>query len=249
MATVISIVNKKGGTGKTTSAINIAKGLSMSNKRVLLIDLDPQGNLSYSMAVYAEECVVGDAIYRKEIDPTLICVREGISIIPSNDDLINYEVEFLKQEFPFTHLKELVSGLDYDYIIIDCPPSVSYLTVSALIASDYAIVPMMMDVLSLQGLQQILKSIDEVCRLYNPNLRVLGVLGVMVDERRQLTYSVLEYVRNNFDVNVFNNYVRSGVRAAEAPSHGVSVIEYAPKATCSVDYLNVTKEMLKILEN
>jgi chromosome partitioning protein len=172
-----------------------------------------------------------------------------MDIIPSTNDLINYEFEFIKQSYPFDQLKNTLKTAvaAYDYVLIDCPPSAGYLTINALIASDAVLIPMQMDVLSLKGLEQMLDTIHEIKEEYNNELYVLGVLGVMVDARRQLTQQVLEHVRNEFGVSIFNNYIRQNVRAAEAPSHGMSVIDYAPKSNSAKDYISVTKELLTAL--
>lgn len=248
---ILSIVNKKGGTGKTTTTINLGKGLALKGHRVLLVDLDPQGNLSYSLGVSPEEANLGEAMEKGFVATYHIESSDGMDVLGSNDDLTNYEFEFIKRNYPFEQLKETLATIssDYDYILIDCPPSGGYLTVNALIASDAVIIPMQMDVLSLQGLTQILSTVKSIKEDYNDKLHVLGVLGVLVDERRQLTFDILEHVRNDFGVNIFNNYIRQNVRAAEAPSHGVSVIEYAPNCNSARDYLSVTDELLAILKN
>ena len=246
---IISVVNKKGGTGKTTSSINIGKCLTLQNKKVLLIDLDAQGNLSYSLGINPEECLLGKALFEGEISEDKIFEREEMDIVPSNNDLVNYEFDFIQQKYSYTTVKDTLDSVseNYDFVIIDCPPSGGFLTINALIASDAVLIPMQLDVLSLQGLEQILQTIEEIKSDYNPSLYVLGVLGVLVDERRQLTYDVLEHITNNYGVNIFNNYIRQNVRAAEAPSHGVSVIEYSPNSNSAKDYLSVTNEMLQIV--
>lgn len=248
---IISIVNNKGGTGKTTTTVNIGKALSLLNKKVLLIDLDPQANLSYSFGISTEGCVLGEVLLEaKVVEPDIFCVGD-VDIIPSTNELIDYEYEFIKRGYPFTLFKDTVATIKdkYDFILVDCPPSVSYLTVNALIGSDAVLIPMQMDVLSLQGLNQILNSIEKIKLQYNPNLYVLGVLAVLVDERRQLTNEILQIVNNDYGINVFNNYIRQNVKAAEAPSFGLSVIEYAPHSNSAQDYLNVTNEMMKIIKN
>ena len=248
---IIAIVNKKGGTGKTTSTVNIAKALSLKGKKVLLLDLDPQANLSYCYGISTEGCILGEVLLEQKVEKDDIFEADGVDVIPSTNELIDYEFEFIKQGYPFTLFKDTMATVKdkYDYILVDCPPAGSYLTVNALIGSDAVLIPMQMDVLSLQGLKQILKTVEELKNEYNPNLQVLGVLPVLVDERRQLTNEILHLVNNDFGVHVFNNYIRQNVKAAEAPSFRQSVIEYAPKSTSAQDYLNVTKEILKLLEN
>ncbi len=248
---IISIVNNKGGTGKTTTTVNIGKALSLLNKKVLLIDLDPQANLSYSFGISTEGCILGEVLLETNVLQQDIYTIGDVDIVPSTNELIDYEYEFIKRGYPFTLFKETLATIKdkYDFILVDCPPSVSYLTVNALIGSDAVLIPMQMDVLSLQGLNQILNSIEKIKLQYNPNLFVLGVLAVLVDERRQLTNEILQIVNNDYGINVFNNYIRQNVKAAEAPSFGLSVIEYAPHSNSAQDYLNVTNEMMKIIEN
>lgn len=243
---IISVINKKGGTGKTTSTINIGKGLSMNGKDVLLVDLDAQGNLSYSLGVYPEECQVGAAMNLGDVTYSMLSESDGMQVLPSNDDLVNYEFEFIKRDYPYTLLKTCLEKLKdlYDFILIDCPPAGGYLTVNSLIASDAVIIPMQMDVLSLQGLKQILATVKEIKEEYNPKLEILGVLGVIVDERRQLTGEILKCVQNDFGINVFNNYIHQNVRAAEAPSFGKSLLTYAPECRSAKDYVSVTNELL-----
>jgi chromosome partitioning protein len=247
---IISFVNKKGGTGKTTSTINIGKALSLKGYKVLLMDLDPQGNLSYSLGISTKECILGEALLTENIPNHFVYNSDGMDVVPSNNDLINYEFDFIQQKCSYTVVKDTLETVsaNYDYILIDCPPSAGYLTINALIASDAVIVPMQMDVLSLQGLRQILGTVNEIKEDYNSKLHVLGILGVIVDGRRQLTYDILEHVRNDYKVSIFNNFIRQNVRAAEAPSHGVSVIEYAPKCNSAIDYVNVTNELLTIIK-
>ena len=248
---VISIVNKKGGTGKTTSTINIGKALTQKGKSVLLVDLDAQGNLSFSLGLNTDGCYLGDALAGGQITDDHILEKEGMHVVTSTNDLINYEFEFIRQKYPYTLVKAAIASVkdNYDFVLIDCPPSAGYFTVNALIASDAVLIPMQMDVLSMQGLEQMLATVEEIKEEYNDDLYVLGVLRVLVDTRRQLTYDILEHVRNNYGVNIFNNFIRKNVKAAEAPSYGLSVIEYAPKSNSAIDYYNVTDELLATIEN
>lgn len=248
---IIAFVNKKGGTGKTTSTINIGKGLALRGKKVLLLDLDPQSNMTYSLGIKVDNCVFGDCLAKTSIADEDIYEHDNLHVVPSTSDLINYEVEFIRQEYPYSLVKDTLSSVqsNYDYVLLDCPPSASYIMYCALIASDAVVIPMQMDVLSLQGLEQMIESIFEVKEEYNSKLYVLGVLGVLVDSRKHLTHQILELVTNEYGVNIFNNYVRQNVKAAEAPSHGLSVIEYAPKSNSAKDYISVTNEFLTILEN
>lgn len=249
MSVIIAIVNHKGGTGKTTTTINLGKALTLRGKSVLLVDLDSQANLSYSLGIEAGENNIGEVLLKSINAQDIIITRESMHVMPANNDLYQYEEIFVKNNYGYNLLKDAVENLDYDFILIDCPPSQSQLNINALCAADKVLVPMMLDVLSLQGLNQILNTIQEVKQNHNPELEILGVLGVLVDERRQLTRDVLEYVQKNYPVPVFNNHVRANVKAAEAPSHGTSVLEYAPSSHAAMDYIAVANELLKIYEN
>lgn len=245
---IISLTNHKGGTGKTTTALNLASGLSKSGRKVLLVDFDAQANLSYSLGVLEPEHDVLDWLLRKSSLRDTLIDANGIHLIPASVRMYENEYEFSLISARFQHavlresLEETASY--YEYIIIDCPPSFSVFTLNALTASDYALIPTLLDVLSLQGIDQVLTFISTIIATYNPGLEVLGILGVNVDERRQLTYEVLEFIRDNYQVNIFNNYIRSNVKAAEAPSFAKSVIDYAPASNSAKDYLAFVKELL-----
>lgn len=243
---IVSVLNKKGGTGKTTSSINIGRAFAIKGKKVLLIDLDPQGNLSYSLGIHPEECFVGKALENTQIRDSYLFKVEDMDVLPSDNELIHYEYEFIQRKYPFELLKQTLSIVSerYDYVIIDCPPSAGYLTINALIASQSVLIPMQMDVLSLKGLEQLTVTVEEIKQNYNPELYILGVVGVMVDTRKQLTKEISDYIKNGFEVTLLDNFVRQNVKAAEAPSHGLSIIEYAPKSNSARDYLKLADELL-----
>ncbi|OFY84236.1 MAG: hypothetical protein A3F72_14520 [Bacteroidetes bacterium RIFCSPLOWO2_12_FULL_35_15] len=246
---IIAICNHKGGTGKTTTTINLGRALALRKKSVLLIDLDSQANLSYSLGIIPSEKNIGEVLFKKLPLDQAIVNREGMDIIPANTDLHEYEESIIKNNYGYLLLKDAIGNLNYDFILIDCPPSQSTLNISAFCAADKVLVPMLMDVLSLQGLNQILKTIKEVKENLNSKLEILGVLGVLVDERRQLTREILEHIQKNYPVTVFNNYIHANVKAAEAPSHGVSLLEYAPASRGATDYIALANELLKIYKN
>jgi len=246
---VIAICNHKGGTGKTTTTINLGKALTLNKKSVLLVDLDSQANLSYSLGILPDEKNIGEVIFKKIAANQAIVMKEGMAIIPSTEDLYKYEESIVKNNYGNQLLKEALQDLDYDFILIDCPPTQSVLNISAFCAADKVLVPMLMDVLSLQGLNQILKTVEEVKEKLNSKLEILGVLGVLVDERRQLTREILEHVQTNYPVTVFNNYIHANVKAAEAPSHGISLLEYAPTSRGAIEYISLANEILKIYHN
>jgi chromosome partitioning protein len=246
---IISILNHKGGTGKTTTTINLGKALALRKKTVLLIDLDSQANLSYSLGINAEEKNIGEILFKQCTIKDAVVRREGMDIIPANTNLHQYEEAIIINKYGYYLLEEALQNANYDFILIDCPPSQSQLNINALCASEKVLVPMLMDVLSLQGLNQLLNTINEIKEQLNPKLEILGVLGVLVDERRQLTRDILEHLQKNYPVAVFNNYVRANVKAAEAPSYGLSVLEYAPISNCATDYKSVANELLQIMKN
>lgn len=246
---VIAVCNHKGGTGKTTTTINLGKALTLNKKSVLLIDLDSQANLTYSLGILPDEKNIGEVLFKKIAANQAIVIKEGMGVIPSTENLHKYEEAIVKNNYGNQLLKEALQDLVYDFILIDCPPTQSVLNISAFCAADKILVPMLMDVLSLQGLNQILKTVEEVKENLNSKLEILGVLGVLVDERRQLTREILEHVQTNYPVTVFNNYIHANVKAAEAPSYGISLLEYAPTSRGANDYISLANEILKIYYN
>lgn len=247
----IAFVNHKGGTGKTTSTINIGRVLAESGKKVLLIDLDPQGNLTYSLGLSDITYTVADFLLNKKQFNEVACEAHGLHVLPSNMNLYDSESDIAATENATGLLKRKMSNINhmYDFILIDCPPAISLYTLNALNAADGVIIPLVFEILSIQGLDQILLQIHRIKKTTNVNLKVIGALGVIVIENRKLSEEVLEYIRDNYKINVFNNHVRNNVKAAEAPSFGKSVIDYAPTSISAKDYTNVTNELLKIVYN
>jgi chromosome partitioning protein len=244
---IISFANHKGGTGKTTSAINFAAALRNKRKKILLIDTDPQGNLSFSMGITNPEKTVADLMAGEDFKEIVIN-KNKIDIIPAG--MVLYEKENQLSKFPdkYLLLKNALKGLQYDFIIIDCSPSFTFYTMNVLCATDKVIIPMQMDVLSLQGLEQMINTLKEIKEEANPAMEIAGIIGVIVDERRQLTYEILGHIRENFNLPIFNNYIRANVKAAEAPSFAESVIDYAPLSNSAADYKAFAGEFLKIVQ-
>lgn len=247
---IIAFANHKGGTGKTTSTINIGRALDKSGMRVLLIDLDPQGNLSYSLGLSGQKLTVCDFMLGTKSFDEVACEAYGMHVLPANLSLYSCSNSIeQKSDFEFVLKKQLYKiSSRYDYILIDCPPAISVYTINALTAADGVIIPLVFEILSIQGLDQMLKEIKKIKASTNPAISVIGALGVAVNENRKLSSEVLEFVRDNYHINVFNNHVRNNVKAAEAPSFGKSVIDYAPSSISAKDYINVTNELVKIVE-
>ena len=241
---ITSVINQKGGTGKTTTAVNLGSALAnKKKKRVLVIDLDPQGNLTYSLGINEFEHTMEEVLSGTTSLTEIAVEKEGMLIAPSDQRLSKFEFNKGATEFMLRDILKKVKG--FDHVLIDCPPSLSLLTLNALTASHNVIVPIQLDVFSIQGLEQIMSTIGEVRRSSNKKLDVLGILPVLVDGRKKLTTEVKDYVKENFSARMFKSEIRTNVKAAEAPSFGESVIEYAPSSNSAKDYLKFSTEFLK----
>lgn len=244
---IIAIVNQKGGTGKTTTTVNLGSALAALGKRVLLVDLDPQGNLSYSLGIENPRNTIVDVMMDDVPMEDALLEREDMRVLPSSVELA--DVELTLATFPKREsvLKgKLKHVAHFNYVLIDCPPSLSLLTVNALAAADQVIIPLQMEVLSLQGLDQILTTINKMKKAFNRNLKIKGVLPVMVDKRRKLSSEVFDYISDNYDLNIFKTQIRSNVRASEAPSFGKSVIKYRPSSHSAKDYIAFAEELINL---
>ncbi|MBU2913587.1 MULTISPECIES: ParA family protein [Reichenbachiella] len=248
---IITVINQKGGTGKTTTSVNLGCALAQTKKKVLLIDLDPQGNLSYWLGVTAPELTMADVMMQEAKIADILQEREGLSVAPSDMSLADVEINIASIEQRESVLKKALEEVeaDYDYIVIDCPPSLSLLTVNALTATERVIVPLQMEVLSLQGLDQIVSSVARIKEVLNDKLEILGLLPVMVDGRRNLSREIYDYIEENYDLNLFESKIRSNVRVSEAPSFGESVLSYSPNSNGAEDYRQFAKEILKLTKN
>ncbi|RYF87650.1 MAG: ParA family protein [Chitinophagaceae bacterium] len=245
-AEIVSVVNQKGGTGKTTTTMNLGCALQQLGKRVLLVDLDPQGNLSYSLGITEPEKTMVDVITGQCSAKDALVEREGVDIIPGSPDMADIEVSLAGQEQREKFLKKALSGLSsqYDYILIDSPPSLSLLTINALNAAQSVVVPMQLEVLTLQGLNQILSTVDAVKKTMNTKLKVKGILLVMYDKRRKLSQELQNFLEENVKNRVYESVIRLNVKLAEAPSFGQSVIKYDPSSNGAKDYMAFAKEFL-----
>jgi chromosome partitioning protein len=243
---IIAIINQKGGTGKTTTAINLGTALARLKKKVLLIDLDPQANLSYSFGIDDSNGSIAGVLQGKKILQTILVEREELKIAPSSLSLADVEVSLVNKIGRENALKDHLKGLkDYDYVFIDSPPSLSVLTINALNTATDVLIPAQMEVLSLQGLTQLLDTIKEVKRVLNKRLRIDGVIPSMYDGRRRLSGEVLEAMNKNIKEKVFKTHIRECVKIAEAPSFAKSVLSYAPRSNGAIDYMNLAKEFIK----
>ncbi|MDH5382251.1 MAG: ParA family protein [Cyclobacteriaceae bacterium] len=248
MSEIIAVINQKGGTGKTTTSHNLGYGLAQKGKKVLFIDLDPQGNLTFSCGIHEFNYTLADIIYQDvNILDTIVNVSKNVDLVPTDIELAHTELFLSKAEEREYILDKALKKISkkYDFIIIDCQTSLSVLTINALTAATRILIPMQLTILSLKGLDLINSTIDDVKRNLNENLKIIGVLPVMIDKRRKLSDEVIEIIEDNFDIPIFDSYVGLSVRAAEAPSFGKSVIEYAPSCKVSQSYQEFIKEFLK----
>ena len=253
---IISVINQKGGVGKTTTVINLAAGLSMRGKKILVIDLDPQGNattgLGLSNTVDSNQTIYSVLNGNKKIFEVIQQTNfENLNLVTSNVDLSGLEVETAGDSRRAFKLKDELNAIlndsraSYDYILIDCPPSLSLLTIMALVSSDALVVPLQTEFFALEGLTQLMKTIDRIKNNLNPSLEIRGILLTMYDKRNKLSSQVESEARNYFKDKVYNTAVPRNVRLSEAPSHGVPVLIYDKLCPGSKAYFSFTEEFLK----
>jgi len=243
---VIAITNHKGGVGKTTSAINIGAGLSKLGKRVLLVDLDPQANLSQSLGIREPSATIYGAI-RGEYPLQPIAINKRLDIIPSTLDLSGAEIELSGETGREYILRELLEPVksSYDYVIIDSPPSLGLLTVNALTSADEVLIPLQAQYLALQGLTKLLEIVDKIQKRLNSGLQIGGVFITQYDSRKILNRDVEQTIRGHFGERVFKTKIRDNVALAEAPTRGEDIFRYSPKSYGAIDYLALCKEIVK----
>ncbi len=249
-AKIVALANQKGGVGKTTTAVNLATAVALQGKKVLLVDSDPQGNASSGTGVdgrkkHLYHCYVDVKESRKAVQPCETI--EGLFVLPTHVDLIGVEVELMNEKrremFLQTILETVSSG--YDYIFIDCPPSLGLLTLNALTAADSVIVPMQCEYFALEGLSQLVRTVKLVKNSYNRKLKIEGLVLTMFDRRNKLTYQVAKEVRKHFKTKVYNTVIPRNVRLSECPSYGQPVIVYDKNSTGALSYTNLGAEFLK----
>jgi len=248
---IISVVNQKGGVGKTTSAVNLAAGLGLLGKKILLLDIDPQGNTTSGYGIdrrnvkaSSYDLLVGD----KTVSDAAIATKfKNVTVVPSSMDLAGAEIELIDLDNRNEKLKQKLLPIrnDYDFILIDCPPSLGLITINALTVSDSVMVPIQCEYYALEGLSQLISSIRQVKRIYNPNLEVEGILLTMYDGRLNLTQQVVGEIKKYFKDKLFSTVIPRAVRLSEAPSYG-EPIQYYDKHSKGADaYNNLAKEFLK----
>ncbi len=252
---IISVINQKGGVGKTTTVINLATALSMNNKKVLVIDLDPQGNATTGFGIANNDdtktiydVLNGNANFEDTIKDTKI---DNLQLVSSNVDLSGLEVETANESRKAFLLKDKIENFinstknDFSYIFIDCPPSLSLLTIMSLVVAKSLIVPLQAEFFALEGLSQLMQTIDRVKNKLNPTLEIRGVLLTMFDKRNKLSAQVEADAREFFKDKVYQTIIPRNVRLSEAPSHGVPILIYDKLCAGSKSYSNFTDEFLK----
>ncbi len=251
MAKIITIFNQKGGVGKTTTAVNLTAGVGMLGKKVLLVDIDQQGNTTSGFGINKRELKASSyniLVGNRDIKETIIKTKfKNVDIIPSNRDVAGAEIELIEIEHRESQLKNALMKVfdDYDYIFIDCPPSIGLVSINGLCACDTFIVPMQCEYLAMEGLSQLMVSAREVKRLYNPNLELEGVVLTMFDGRLNLTQQVVAEVKKYFAKQLYSTVIPRSVRISEAPSFGEPIQYYDPKGKGAEAYNALAKEFLK----
>ena len=251
MGKIIAIANQKGGVGKTTTSVNLAASLGVLEKKVLLIDADPQANASSGLGIEVESVqngtyqVLEHTISAKET--ILKTDSPNLDIIPAHIDLVAIEIELVDKQEREYMLKKALEEIknDYDYILIDCAPSLGLITLNSLVAADSVIIPIQCEYFALEGLGKLLNTIKSVQKIHNSSLDIEGLLLTMFDSRLRLSNQVVDEVRKHFSTMVFDTIIRRNTRLGEAPSYGESIIAYDATSKGAVNYLNLAQELLK----
>lgn len=250
MAKIICIANQKGGVGKTTTSINLSTALANINKRVLIIDMDPQGNASSGLGIKRyesqENSVYQVLIGEKTISETIVPTSNpNLHIVTANPDLVGAEIELVDLPQREYRLKSAIGSIQgsYDYIIIDCPPSLGLLTLNSLTAATSFLVPLQCEYYALEGLSQLLNTAGLIKKSLNPHLHIEGIVLTMFDTRNNLSHQVVTEIKNHFGEKVFSAIIPRNVRLSEAPSHGISIFDYDPKSIGAIKYMELAQEL------
>jgi chromosome partitioning protein len=247
---VIAIANQKGGVGKTTTAINLAASLAANDLRVLLVDMDPQGNCTTGVGIAKEPGLptIYEALMGRKQASELVRATEfdGLSIIPADKNLVAANLELIQFEQREFRLREAIVELreHYHYILIDCPPALDLLTLNSMVAADSVLVPIQCEFFALEGISQLMDTLDRVKESFQPRLRVEGILLTMYDDRTNLTRQVASDLKEFFEDEVFESLIPRSVRLAEAPSFGKPILSYDPRSRGAESYIRLAKEML-----
>ncbi len=251
MSEIMAIANQKGGVGKTTTTINLSAALAEKNKKVLVIDMDPQGNTSSGLGIDKDELettvyqmMIGDNTFEECVQKD---VFENLDVLAANVNLAGIEIETMDMEDRNYILKKIISPVqdNYDYIIIDCPPSLNSLTINSMTTADSVLVPIQCEYYALEGLSQLIYTINLVKERLNPKLCINGVVFTMYDGRTNLSMQVIDNVRNNLQQNIYNTIIPRGVRLAEAPSHGLPITQYDSRSTGARAYIALADEVIE----
>ena len=251
MGKIIAIANQKGGVGKTTTSINLAASLGVLEKKVLLIDADPQANASSGLGIDVDAVEQGTYQVLEHTasakDVIVKTTSPNVDLIPAHIDLVAIEIELVDKQDREYMLKRALEEVkdDYDYILIDCAPSLGLITLNSLVAADAVIIPIQCEYFALEGLGKLLNTIKSIQRIHNPDLDIEGLLLTMFDSRLRLSNQVVDEVRKHFSSMVFDTIIRRNTRLGEAPSYGESIIAYDATSKGAVNYLNLAQELLK----
>lgn len=251
MAIILCIANQKGGVGKTTTAVNLSAALAVSGKRTLLVDCDPQGNATTGIGL--EKSTMEKTLYHGLIGgataKSLICGTcvEGLKVIPSRTELTGFEVEMVSHPHRELALRNLLTDIEslFDYIILDCPPSLSLLTVNAMTAAHFVLIPLQCEFYALEGLGQLLQTVKRIKRSLNPELKVAGILLTMFDKRTNLSHQVAEDTEKHFKDRVFKTIIPRNVKLGEAPSYGMPIFMYDSTSMGAQRYFDLAEEIMR----